>query len=683
MQKTPLIKILNSIVFFSLSAIVLFVPLFFSFFDSFFDLYILPKQFLFHLFVYIAVVASVAKMLLLEFKHVHISNDIRYLCIITFILIISIFLSSSLSIYSDISYWGSYLREQGLYSYLLYVIFFFLLIFNIKSNKHVNYILFFIAISTTLVSIIGLAEYLGFVRGYFNFRIASTLGQPNFLGHYLVISFPILVYLLRFFRFRYSKSFFSLIIVVQLVALFFTQSRAAWLSFVCLIVVFLLLNLFLNSKFNFKDIFVFNKISLKVIFIALLIIGVVFLSFPLLKSGVKYFSDSSSGSVKVRLISWEAAVQELRKATTSRVLFGFGPDSIANIFAKHYRSENAIYEKVNTYPSRAHNVILDTLLQFGVVGFIAFSLFYYFIVRRTLNILRSSSMSSSYFWLVIALLLSLLANFINNLFSFSLVVTSVYVYLFLALLFVVSSTSNYAAAAPFNQESNMPLSGSIKLAKLIYYGYFKVLVCLIMVCFIFNLFYRNDYKPLIASYYRMQADIALLNNDCSSFLSNTKEAILAHPSRINYKQDLLEYGSKCLFDVEGVSKKEKLARDILITINAIQQANYSFSTQISIAHAYTYLAAYYDDSYYAFAEKEYMKALDFNPNFTLVYRNLAQILMWQGKDQEALVYLNKGLAKLPDINNSKLQLRVHEEHRQEVLEEYKAFNNLNLQAEQL
>ena len=73
--------------------------------------------------------------------------------------------------------------------------------------------------------------------------MTAGLENPNFLAGYLLLIWPLALGLLVRAKNRFSKTLWSLLLIVSLVALFFTGSKAGWLGFAAGILVFLILNL--------------------------------------------------------------------------------------------------------------------------------------------------------------------------------------------------------------------------------------------------------------------------------------------------------------------------------------------------------------------------------------------------------------------------------------------------------
>jgi len=98
------------------------------------------------------------------------------------------------------SFWGSYSRKMGYLVWLHFFAFFLIIFFNLKNKIQIKRILKAILFSSLVVIIYGFCQFLGFdfvdwhEPASVTFRIFSTIGQPNFLGSWLLLIVPVIVY---------------------------------------------------------------------------------------------------------------------------------------------------------------------------------------------------------------------------------------------------------------------------------------------------------------------------------------------------------------------------------------------------------------------------------------------------------------------------------------------------------
>ena len=106
------------------------------------------------------------------------------------------------SVLPGISFWGSYDRMQGLYTWLTYIAFFFVLAYRIRSWPQVERVISAIVFASVPVAIYGVMQHLGWDPVIWGAdtrtRVASTLGNAIFIGAYLLMCLPFTAY--RFWR---------------------------------------------------------------------------------------------------------------------------------------------------------------------------------------------------------------------------------------------------------------------------------------------------------------------------------------------------------------------------------------------------------------------------------------------------------------------------------------------------
>jgi len=110
------------------------------------------------------------------------------------------------------SFWGDFDRQEGYLSFLFFGLFFILMVYNLlftTSDKafspeaRIKRIILTIVASGGLVSLYGILQILNIDFLYWSEapfltnRTISSLGQPNFLGSFLVLVLPLTVYLLN------------------------------------------------------------------------------------------------------------------------------------------------------------------------------------------------------------------------------------------------------------------------------------------------------------------------------------------------------------------------------------------------------------------------------------------------------------------------------------------------------
>lgn len=166
-------------------------------------------------------------------------------------------------------------------------------------------------------------------------RVETTFFNPNYYA--LMLEFFILIGLYKIERAdeRSQKGIYLLITLCNVLAIYFTGNRSTPLVFVSTVVIFY---------------FLLGKI--KTAFIALFLLGSLFLALFFTENYPRM--ENLSWALKDRFLIWETALKGIR----DNFLFGQGPLTYRNIYE--------LYGGQETY--HAHNIILDTLLSYGVLG---------------------------------------------------------------------------------------------------------------------------------------------------------------------------------------------------------------------------------------------------------------------------------------------------------------------------
>lgn len=269
-------------------------------------------------------------------------------------------------------------------------------------------------------------EYSFFDLASFQNRIYGALGNPNYLAIYLAALIP---FLGLFFTLK-SKMMRALVIVagvLLLAVLFMTGSRSAWVS--------LLLGLFGVSVLVAWKKRAFRMLAL-VLSVLALIAGVFFFQ-RLYETKLLHrlsLTKDNVGSVMTRVYLQEAGL----KLFLQRPIFGTGQEMVMN----HIEPYLPEYLKMNRvfYIDRTHNEFLDILVMQGLVGFLAYVLFWGVLLWRAVkyylsaNHFHSDLFSEQAFLFSLAALVAILSNYAMN---FSVISANILLYLFAGYLVAV------------------------------------------------------------------------------------------------------------------------------------------------------------------------------------------------------------------------------------------------------
>lgn len=350
-----------------------------------------------------------------------------------------------------VSFWGLENRYQGLFVWIHYVLFFFLVKYFYKKDKlsflKISY--FFVGI-TTVVSIYAIVQRLGvdlpnlyqiFTVSRENplIRSFSTLGHPNYLGIYLAMVLPFFYYLFvkvsakggaTYGRKSYKacpesnrrvKGLIWLSFILASLSLLFTLNRGGWLAALGMSIFFFLVLFFKKKQLSLKLIV---KLSLIIIFFSSFFWGS-FWGNGVSERTELMFSDKVS-SMTIRLNEYKFAWQKIKE----KPVLGYGLDNYIFVSQERYRSPEELFRDARPM-DRVHNLFLDILIRSGVLGLGVFLL----IIIKTVHLFCSDwGKESEVFLKKLVLFSVLLAYLIAIQFHFETVSSSVLMFFVLALI---------------------------------------------------------------------------------------------------------------------------------------------------------------------------------------------------------------------------------------------------------
>ncbi len=342
------------------------------------------------------------------------------------LLVSAYLLSTAFSIAPFVSWFGSYQRLQGTYSFLSYVIIAVLTASQLRRPEQFRRIQHAIIATSLPIAIYGVIQHMQQDPlpwgGDVTRRIAANAGNAIFLAAYLIMAF--------FFTLeRVYNSFahflggteddqtamtsqdlpaaasggaYLFILMVQALAIFWTQSRGPWLG---LLAGFFLFVLLLLSGLRPK-----NYRVLMGVWVGLAMFGAIVL---ILMNTTNLFAflrpmpyvgrltqllDQDSRTAQVRILIWQGAADMVKpheplafpdgsrdRINLIRPLVGYGPEAMWVAYNRFYPAELAHVEARNASPDRSHNETWDSLVITGIFGFVGymslFILIFYWALR--------------------------------------------------------------------------------------------------------------------------------------------------------------------------------------------------------------------------------------------------------------------------------------------------------------
>jgi O-antigen ligase len=303
----------------------------------------------------------------------------RIACILLLLFLGMSLVSTLLAPNLAVALFGRPFRIQGWITLVFYILFVFEILWNIPALQDARELAWGVVGGGALVSLLGLFQW--FWPGIFGLTsndigVESTLGHPSFLGSALIfwMGWTVMVRLLDWWpRSPAGRVAFGIIFGLEVVVLFLTWTRTAWLAGIILIVGFCgVLFWKLTSRQRWMTLG-----SLGIGIFGLIVLATTFQLLPsfLEKSSI---IDFSSGTGRLRVLWWGQAWQAIQE----RPFFGWGPDGQEVALLKYSDPEEWLWAGVNVYADRAHNEYLDLLLTLGAGGFAVFIFFILTTVKR-------------------------------------------------------------------------------------------------------------------------------------------------------------------------------------------------------------------------------------------------------------------------------------------------------------
>lgn|GEM_PF-2109721 len=237
---------------------------------------------------------------------------------------------------------------------------------------------------------------------------------------------------------------YGLLLILQLLCIYLTQSRGPWLGLGLALVTFAVSIWLVGRRRDVRWMArLGGAVSALVLVVALFVVALNIPGSPLkglsnlpgVGRGIERLSTltrTEDGTGKVRELIWEGATN-LILSDPVRAIIGWGPEAMYVAYSRFYPPELAHWELRNATPDRSHNVEFDQLVTMGLVGlmtyyFLVGAFFYYGI--RTLK--RATNTRDQL--LVIALLSAMAAHFMEIQTGIQIAATWSYFYLLIGIM---------------------------------------------------------------------------------------------------------------------------------------------------------------------------------------------------------------------------------------------------------
>lgn len=373
------------------------------------------------------------------------------------ILVATYLLSTLLSVVPRISFFGSYVRLQGTFSFLSYILIFAVVLTHLRSRDQLTRLFHTVILTSVPIAIYGIIQQAGLDPlpwgGDVIERVAANMGNAIFVAAYLIMAvFLTLERLLDSVSALFNTQHGSLadvlrtaaylfILAIQLIAIVFTQSRGPQIGLLAGFYVFAMLGLLLLARWatgraRLPAALSWLTRNVRRVWwglMTLTVAGVIFLGALNVPQGpfsnnlckVRYIqrictvASLTEGTNAVRALIWEGVVDMMLKPhapiewpngqtdslNVIRPLVGYGPESMWVAYNRFYPADLAHYESRNASPDRSHNETFDTLVRGGLLQFAAQIFLYtsvFYFALRWLGLLRGKGRRNLFVALLVA-----------------------------------------------------------------------------------------------------------------------------------------------------------------------------------------------------------------------------------------------------------------------------------------
>jgi len=288
------------------------------------------------------------------------------------IFIVILFLADLFSPNPYRAFFSNYERMEGFMMLSHLYLYFVILISVFKTRR--DWLVFFHATlaASLIVSYIALTQRLGYrisLQG--GFRVDSTIGNPTYLAAYLVFHIWLLFILMyQFWKKWWLIGIYTAAFIFELIIIYFTATRGATLA---LVGAFIFLSI--AGVVFWKKMFpVYPRLRQWAGAFLLLMAAIPFLFWlgresslvrqsPVLTRLTSY--SFQERTIQSRFMIWRMSV----RAVLERPIFGWGQENYYLVFQKYF--DPRLYQQEPWF-DRSHNVVFDWLIHAGFLGLISY-----------------------------------------------------------------------------------------------------------------------------------------------------------------------------------------------------------------------------------------------------------------------------------------------------------------------
>ncbi len=305
---------------------------------------------------------------------------------------------------------GAGYREEGLLAVFTYAGLF---LFAKTYYKFTKWHLYGFLITAFIISIYGFIQWLGldfiprdFIRGSeeWSHMVFATIGNPNFLGSYLVLTIPVAIYV--FIITSKINAFFVLLLLLGTLIISFT--RSAWLGFTSILIMF---------AFYFKN----NLLNIKKGLLVIVIFLLTFLAIDFYHENEYSKRLATIGNSALMILRQEEGYQNVGENRVylwlktieliqERPVLGYGFENMHPLFFYEYKED--MRENLGSASNfdRAHNEYLNIAFANGIPALLFYLTFLGLCLKKGWDNVKNQP---HYLPILIAIIAYLLQAFFN------------------------------------------------------------------------------------------------------------------------------------------------------------------------------------------------------------------------------------------------------------------------------
>lgn len=349
------------------------------------------------------------------------------------------FLSAVLSKYRAQAFWGGYLRWEGAVAMGAYLLILYLSFLCGRYKMDLNIIVKFIFASAALISAYALLQYFGidiiprdYIRKRWVFVSFSTLGNPDFLGSYLCIVYPIS--LCYYLNCKKNKTIYLVLNILLFSAVVCTRARSTWVGTFISFLFIILVTAGKDSKKIRRTVFI--GLIYAVIAVILnavhnsLILSKLHMFITDFQIVVEKNNMLHAGSQ--RLFIWRRALDYIFRSP----IVGSGPDTFGRVFKMSAAESMQYFNSYNVYVDKAHNEFLQIVITMGFPALIFYTVFLLLTAKQAFKKILNAKNNV----LLISFFCSVLSYVVQSFFNISVVSTAPLYWSMLGFLLSLSNT---------------------------------------------------------------------------------------------------------------------------------------------------------------------------------------------------------------------------------------------------